>query len=667
MEHKHMEHKDMSTEVHHDKHAGHNVSDFKNKFIISLFLTIPLLILSKTLQDIFGYSLKFQGDEYLQLILATILFFYCGLPFLKGALTEIKNNAIGMMTLISVAISVAYFYSFAVVFGFSGMDFFWELGTLVSIMLLGHWIEMKSVMGASKALEMLAQLLPKKATKIKNGEAILISLEDVRSEDILLIKANEKIPTDGVIISGETYIDESMLTGESKPVKKAIGDVVIGGGINGKGTVTIKVTGVGADSYLSAVIDIVKQAQNTKSKTQNLADKAAKWLTYIALFVGVATLIIWLLLGKDLSFAIMMMVGVMIIACPYALGLAIPLVVSNSISKVAQNGILVRNRTAFENSDKITAVVFDKTGTLTIGNFTIVNVEQHEVASLDGIGKEKIVQYIASVEQFSEHPIGQAIVKYAEEHHVKLLDVENYESITAKGVRGTVSGYDVKVLSPTAVEELGINLPTGNHSIDKTIIYLLINEQLVGYIELADQIREESKTAIQELRQHGIKVYMATGDNEAVAASVSQELDLDGYYAELLPEHKLEILDELISKGNFVAMVGDGVNDAPALARADIGIAIGSGTAVANEAADIILINNNPSDVYKMIKWGGLTKKKMVQNLLWATVYNVLAIPVAAGVLYPYFLLPPALGAAIMSLSTIIVAINAQLLLKQIK
>ncbi len=646
----------------HDKHAGHHTGDFKKKFIISLFLTVPLVVTSAAVQDIFGYQFTFPGTEFVQLILASILYFYCGLPFLKGAISEVKDHAIGMMSLISVAISVAYFYSVATVFGFHGMDFFWELGTLISIMLLGHWLEMRSIMGASKALEALAGLLPKKAIQLVDGKQVEVEISAIRPGDRVLVRANDKIPTDGEIESGSTHIDESMLTGESRPVKRQVGEQVIGGSINGSGTITLRVTGVGEESYLQTVIDIVQKAQNAKSKTQNLADRAAKWLTYISLVAGFTTLIVWLSLGMEASFAIMMMVGVMVIACPHALGLAIPLVASNSISRVAANGVLIRNRTAFENSSKMTTVVFDKTGTLTVGNFTVVRVESFH----DDFTGEDVLQRVVSLEQFSEHPIANAITNYGKEHAVQKHEVTDFEALTAKGVSGFIGGEKNAVLSPKALADFGLLAPETEDVAARTVVYLVVDGALAGQVELADEVRQESKQAVKDLQENGIHVFMATGDNQAVAKHVSEELGLDGYFAELQPEEKLQILTDLQEKGEYVAMVGDGVNDAPALATANVGIAIGSGTEVANEAADIILIQNNPEDVFKVIHWGKLTKRKMMQNLAWATLYNVIAIPIAAGVLYP-FILPPAISAAIMSLSTIIVAINAQLLLKQIK
>lgn len=660
--HNHEDHSDMN----HSQHDGmdHNMhgSDFYKKFIISLFLTVPLVVLSPTIQDIFGYELSFTGSNWLELLLASILYFYCGQPFLSGALDEIKKRNIGMMTLISVAITVAYFYSVATVLGFEGMNFFWELGTLISIMLLGHHLEMKSIMGASKSLEALAQLLPSKALLIDGDKTKEIQIDDIKKEDVLLIRANDKIPADGIIVEGESSINESMLTGESKPVKKEVGDQVVGGSINGNSTIKIKVAATGEDSYLSNIIKIVNQAQQNKSKTQNLADKAAKWLTYIALGAGLLTLGYWLLVGMGLDFSLMMMVGVIIITCPHALGLAIPLVVSNSISKVAQNGVLIRNRTAFEETNKITAIIFDKTGTLTYGDFKVSHVQ-----SFNQLSQQDILMKAASVEQYSEHPIAQAIVKESKQQDTQLEKVENFESLTAKGVKGFINQQEVLVISPQATKELGHEINNEAQSEAETIVYLIIDNVLEGQVHLSDQIRDNAKESVEQLQKKGIKVIMATGDNEAVAKEVGASLKLDRTYAGLLPQDKVDIIKDLQREGEIVAMVGDGVNDAPALASANIGFAIGAGTAIANETADISLVNNNPMDVVKAIEWGTLTKNKMVQNLIWATAYNVIAIPLAAGILYPHFVLPPAVGAAIMSVSTIIVALNAQHLLTKIK
>lgn len=660
------DHEEHSEHIHGD-HSGHggmdhsmHGADFYKKFIISLFLTIPLVILSPVVQEIFGYSLSFPGSQWVELILASVLYFYCGQPFLKGAYDEIKKRNIGMMTLISVAITVAYFYSVATVFGFEGMNFFWELGTLISIMLLGHHLEMKSIMGASKSLEALAELLPAQALLVDGESTKEINIDEIKKGDILLIRANDKIPADGKIVEGNTSVNESMLTGESKPVKKEQGDQVVGGSINGNNTVKIKVSATGEESYLSNIIGIVEQAQENKSKTQNLADRAAKWLTYIALTAGLLTFTHWLLAGKGTDFSLMMMVGVIIITCPHALGLAIPLVVSNSISKVAQNGVLIRNRTAFEETDKIDTIIFDKTGTLTYGDFKV-----SKVVSYNDLSEEELLTKVASMEQYSEHPIAQAILKESIERELQLEKVENFESITAKGVKGFIDNEEVMVVSPKAVKDFGHEIK--EQSEPGTVVYLLVDKKLEGEVHLADKIRDNAKEAVEKLQKRGIKVLMATGDNDVIAKEVSDKLKLDGFHASLQPEDKVKIVEDLKSKGEFVAMVGDGVNDAPALATADIGFAIGSGTAIANETSDISLINSNPMDVVKSIEWGAITRSKMVQNLVWATAYNVIAIPLAAGILYPHFVLPPAVGAAIMSVSTIIVALNAQHLLTKIK
>jgi Cu2+-exporting ATPase len=568
-----------------------------------------------------------------------------------------------MMTLIALAITVAYVFSVAIVFGFPGMDFFWELATLIVIMLLGHWLEMKSVLGASKALQLLVSMMPAEAHKLHGDHVMDVKLEELQSNDIVLIKPGEKVPADGKVTEGESYLNESMLTGESKPVKKEKNDKIIGGSINGNGSLKVKVLHTGKDSYLNKVIKLVEEAQRTKSKTQHLADRAAKWLTYIALFVGIATLVVWLLLGSETNYAVERMVTVMVISCPHALGLAIPLVVAISTAVSAQNGLLIRDRTAFENSRKITTIVFDKTGTLTKGEFGVTRIE-----TIDNINKKDLLQYAASLEQSSEHPIAVGIIQKAKEEKLEIFKTENFNAITGKGVEANVKGKNVKVVSPGYLKEKQISIPANSTSSEaETIVFVLLDNLLSGYIALADEIRPESKPAIQSFKKNGIKVMMATGDNEKVAKAVSDELGLDGYYSEVLPHQKVEIVKELQNKNEFVAMTGDGVNDAPALAQADVGIAVGSGTDVAAETADIILVNSNPKDILNLILFGKATYKKMVQNLIWATGYNAIAIPLAAGVLYSSgFVLDPAIGAVFMSLSTIIVAINAQLLKRQI-
>lgn len=646
----------------HDHHIM-MIDDFKKRFWISLILSIPVLLLSEMIQHWLGFEIKFAGDNYILLALSTLIFFLGGWPFLKGLMDELKAKSPGMMTLIAMAITVAYVFSVAVIFGFPGMDFFWELATLIVIMLLGHWLEMKSVLGASKALQLLVSMMPAEAHKVHGDHVMDVKLEELQKDDIILIKPGEKVPADGIVIDGMSYQNESMLTGESQPVKKERNDKVIGGSVNGNGSLRVKVLHTGKDSYLNKMITLVQEAQKTKSRTQHLADRAAKWLTYIVLITGFATLVIWLLLGSDTNYAVERMVTVMVISCPHALGLAIPLVVAISTAVSAQNGLLIRNRTAFENSRKITTIIFDKTGTLTKGEFGVTRIE-----AIDNTSKNELLQFAASLEQSSEHPIAIGIMQKAKEEKLEILKTENFNAITGKGVEANVGGKNVKVVSPGYLREKQITIPANSSSSEaETIVFVLLDNQLSGYIALADEIRPESKGAIQAFKRNGIKVLMATGDNERVAKAVADRLGLDGYYAEVLPHQKVEIVKELQNKKEFVAMTGDGVNDAPALVQADVGIAVGSGTDIAAETADIILVNSNPKDILKLILFGKATYKKMIQNLAWATGYNAIAIPLAAGVLYSTgFVLDPAIGAIFMSISTIIVAVNAQLLKKQI-
>ena len=659
-------HHDMNPPMGHEGHDHHAmmINDFKKRFWVSLILTVPILLLSEMIQHWLGFELKFAGDKYVLLILSSFLFFYGGWPFLKGFVNEIKAKSPGMMTLIALAISVAYVFSVAIIFGFKGMDFFWELATLIVIMLLGHWLEMKSVLGASKALQLLVSMMPAEAHKIHGDHVMDVKLEELQKDDIILIKPGEKVPADGIVADGESYLNESMLTGESKPVKKERDDNVIGGSLNGNGSLKVKVLHTGKDSYLNKVITLVQEAQKTKSKTQHLADRAAKWLTYIALAVGIITLIVWLSLGYGTNYAIERMVTVMVISCPHALGLAIPLVVAISTAVSAQHGLLIRNRTAFENSRKITTIVFDKTGTLTKGEFGVTRIE-----TIANISKNELLQLAASLEQSSEHLIAVGIMQKAKGEKLEIFRTENFNAITGKGVEASANGKNIKIVSPGYLKEKQIGIPANSTSSEaETIVFMLIDDQLAGYIALSDEIRPESKSAIEAFKKNGIKVMMATGDNEKVAKAVADELDLDGYYAEVLPHQKVEIVKNLQNKNEFVAMTGDGVNDAPALAQADVGIAVGSGTDVAAETADIILVNSNPKDILNLILFGKATYKKMVQNLIWATGYNAIAIPLAAGVLYSTgFVLDPAIGAVFMSLSTIVVAINAQLLRGQLK
>ncbi|MBP8718633.1 MAG: copper-translocating P-type ATPase [Candidatus Atribacteria bacterium] len=663
-EQKHSQH---NNSKHHDhrKHHEHMIEDFQRRFWFSLILTLPILILSPLIQDILGYRLIFRFDNYLLFGLSSLVYFYGGWPFLTGLIDELKKKQPGMMTLIGVAITVAYGYSAAITFGLEGKPFYWELATLIDIMLLGHWIEMKSVVGASSALQKLVQLMPSEAHLIgDDGETKDVAVSEIKKGSLVLVKPGERIPADGIIIEGETYIDESMVTGESKPVEKKIDSKVISGTLNGNGSLKIKAEQVGEEAYLNRIIKMVREAQSEKSKTQHLADQVASWLTLISLSVGFITLISWLTLGRPFVFALERMVSVMVITCPHALGLAIPLVVAISTSVSAQRGLLIRNRTAFENSRKITLLVFDKTGTLTKGKFEVVrfgslnnNYKASEILSLAG-----------SLEAKFEHPLAASIMQKIKEEAIKISEVKNFKTITGKGIEGEVDNKKVKVVSPGFIKEKGFKIPDDIYkSEQETIVFVLIEDQLAGFIAMGDEIREESYDAIKILKKQNLKLFMMTGDNEKVARIVSDELNLDGYYAEVLPDQKLKKIKDFQSKGEFVAMTGDGINDAPALAKADVGIAVGSGTDVAAETADIILVNSNPMDIAKLIVYGKETYKKMIQNLIWATGYNIIAIPLAAGVLYNLgVIISPALGAVFMSISTVIVALNAQLLRKKI-
>ena len=643
----------------HDHHKM-MIEDFKKRFWICIIITIPLLVFSPMIQSFFGYHLLLPGNKYILLVLSSFVYFWGGWPFLKGFVDEIKQKSLGMMTLITMAISVAYFYSAATVFGLPGVDFFWELATLIVIMLLGHWLEMKSVLGASNALELLVSMMPAEAHRVKaDGQVEDVKLEILGLNDIILIKPGEKVPADGIITEGSSYMNESMLTGESKPVKKELENKVIGGSVNGNGSLKIKVEHTGKDSYLNKVITLVEEAQKSKSKMQNLSDRAAKWLTYGALLVGFGTLATWLVLGFPFVFALERMVTVMVIACPHALGLAIPLVVAISTAVSAQNGLLIRNRTAFEESRKITVILFDKTGTLTKGDFGVTRI-----VSLNKLSEDELLGVSSALEQSSEHPIAVGIVRKAKDKKITIPKPEKFNAITGKGVEAIVEGKNIKVVSPGYLKDKNIPIPDDAYSSEaETVVFIIIDDQLAGYIALADEIRPESAEAIKVFKNNKIKVLMATGDNDKVAKAVSDQLGLDGYFAEVLPDQKVKIVKDLQSKGEFVAMTGDGVNDAPALAQSDVGIAVGSGTDVAAETADIILVNSNPKDIANLILFGKATYNKMIQNLVWATAYNLITIPLAAGVLYKSgFILGPAVGAVFMSISTIIVAINAQLL-----
>ena len=643
----------------HEAHAS-GITDFKKRFYVVLVLTVPIMLLSEMIQHWLNIHISFPGSIYILLFLSSIVFFYGGWPFLKGLVGEMRAKNPGMMTLVAFAISVAYIYSVATVLGLNGMDFFWELATLILIMLLGHWIEMKSVAGASRELELLVQLMPDDAHLV-NGDTITeVKTESLKENDVILIKPGEKVAADGVIVDGESYLNESMLTGESKPVEKTKGDKVIAGAINGNGAIKVAVSHGAKDSYLSQVIKLVQDAQKSKSKTQLIADKAARWLTLIAIVAGITTFLVWYLSGKDLAFSMERMVTVIVICCPHALGLAVPLVVAKSTALSAKHGLLIKNRTAFENARKITTLVFDKTGTLTVGKFQVVRYVTHN----DKYTQEQVLQYAAALEKNSEHPIATGITAKAKELNLELPAVMGFEAITGKGITGVIDRKDIMVVSPGYLKEK-FSFLTKEDMVksEETLVFVLIDDDIAGSIALADEIRPESAEAIKTLHENNIKVILLTGDNATVAKGVSDRLGMDSFFAEVLPHQKLEKIKELQSKGEFVAMTGDGVNDAPALAQANVGIAVGSGSDIAAETAGIVLVNSNPKDVVSLIQFGKATYRKMIQNLIWATGYNVVALPLAAGVLYKMgILLSPAAGAVLMSVSTVVVAINASLL-----
>ena len=669
-EHSHKEHDHSGHEHSSHDHTGHHemmIKDFKKRFWISLVITLPVLALSPMIQDLLGFEFTlFKGiDQYILLILSTFIYFYGGWPFLTGLVDEVKKKQPGMMTLIGVAVTVAWGYSAATTLGVEGSTFFWELATLIDIMLLGHWIEMKSVLGASRSLQKLVEMMPSEAHLLKNGETVDVKVDELEQNNRVLVRPGEKIPVDGEIVAGESHINESMVTGESRPVKKAKDDKVIGGTINGNGSLTVSVKQVGEDAYLNKVINMVREAQSEKSKTQNLADRIAFWLTVIALTIGFGTLATWLALGKPFVFALERMATVMVITCPHALGLAVPLVVAISTAISAQRGLLIRNRTAFENSRKISLLAFDKTGTLTKGNFVVTRY-----GAIDGVVEDsEVLRLAGALEGKSEHPLAVGIMEKIRKENINVPQAENFHAITGKGIEADVEQKKVKVVSPGYVKEKNLDIPDKAYKNEQeTVVFVIVDDVPAGFIAMADEIREESYEAVKTLKNNGLKVYMMTGDNEKVAKSVSDELELDGYFAGVLPDQKLEQVKAFQQQGEFVAMTGDGINDAPALATADVGIAVGSGTDIAAETADIVLVNSNPKDIASLVVFGKATYKKMIQNFVWATGYNVVAIPLAAGVLFSAgILISPALGAVLMSLSTIIVAINAQLLKRKMQ
>lgn len=651
----------------HD-HAIH-MEEMKRKAIVSTVLTIPIVLYSKSIQELLHFSMpEFPGSDWIAPVLSTIVFFYGGTFFLKGMVEELRLKKPGMMTLIGIAIWVAFIYSLSTLL-LGGMAFFWELATLIVVMLWGHWIEMRSVLGASRAVEELAKLMPTRANLLKDGEIVEVHVSELKPGDIVLVKPGEKIPADGIVIEGLTHMNEAMLTGESKPVPKSVGDRVIGGAINMEGSIKVKVEKTGEETYLSQVLKLVKEAQESKTKLQDMADRVAFYLTVVAIGVGGLAFLVWLYLKGDLQFAVERAVTVMVIACPHALGLAIPLVVAISTSYSAKNGILVRNRLALEAIKYVDTVIFDKTGTLTEGKFGV-----SEVVAV-GISERELLKLTAAVEERSEHVIARAIVEEARGKGVSFPEVKNFRAISGKGVVAEAEGKEVAVGTSLLMEELKVEKETKIlnrvkefESFGKTVVLVAINRKLTGAIALSDKIRRESYEAVSELKRLGKRVVMITGDSEEVASYVARELGIDEFFARVLPHQKAQKVKELQSKGRKVAMVGDGINDAPALAQADVGIAIGSGTDVAIESAGIILVKDDPRDVVRVVRLSSITVRKMFQNLFWATSYNLFAIPLAAGIGYRWgILLPPAVGALLMSLSTLIVSVNALLMRRSLK
>jgi P-type Cu2+ transporter len=619
----------------HNKHAGHHTEDFLKKFWVTLILTIPILAYSELPQLFFGWSAPaFLGSEYIALLLGSIIFFYGGWIFIKGALGEIKARLPGMMTLIALAITAAYSYSvFAVLLGM-GMNLFWELATLIAVMLIGHWIEMRAVVGASGALKELAKLLPDKAEVLRNGQSVLVALSELKENDIVLVKPGAKIPADGTVLEGQSEVNESVITGESKPVGKNVGDAVIAGAINGDGSLQVRVTSIGEKTFLAGVMRLVTEAEASKSRLQLLSDRAAAYLTYVAIGAGVITFVAWVVVGGDILFSVERLVAVLVIACPHALGLAIPLVAAISTTMAAKNGFLIRRRLSLEVAKDIDIVLFDKTGTLTKGAFAVTSAD------------DTALRYAAAVEAHSEHPIGKAIVQEAKKRNLEIVEITDFTRVPGRGAEAVVGGKKVFV----------------GHRGGSDIV-VEVDGTSIGTIALADEIRPEAKEAVDALKAMGVDVAMITGDSKEVAAQVAAELGIEQYFARVRPEEKSEKVKLLQAQGKKVAMVGDGVNDAPALTQANVGVAIGAGTNVAIESAGIILVKNDPRDIVKIIKLSQLTYAKMIQNLFWATGYNILALPVAAGALAVYgIMLEPAVAAVFMSASTVIVAINASLL-----
>ncbi|AAO03723.1 copper-translocating P-type ATPase [Staphylococcus epidermidis] len=665
-----------SNQMHHDNHESHNHhsghahhhGNFKVKFFVSLIFAIPIILLSPLMGINLPFQFTFPGSEWVVLILSTILFFYGGKPFLSGGKDEIATKKPGMMTLVALGISVAYIYSLYAFYmnNFSSatghtMDFFWELATLILIMLLGHWIEMNAVGNAGDALKKMAELLPNSAIKVMdNGQREEVKISDIMTDDIVEVKAGESIPTDGIIVQGQTSIDESLVTGESKKVQKNQNDNVIGGSINGSGTIQVKVTAVGEDGYLSQVMGLVNQAQNDKSSAELLSDKVAGYLFYFAVIVGVISFIVWMLIQNDVDFALERLVTVLVIACPHALGLAIPLVTARSTSIGAHNGLIIKNRESVEIAQHIDYVMMDKTGTLTEGNFSVNHYESFK----NDLSNDTILSLFASLESQSNHPLAISIVDFAKSKNVSFTNPQDVNNIPGVGLEGLIDNKTYKITNVSYLDKHKLNydddLFTKLAQQGNSISYLIEDQQVIGMIAQGDQIKESSKQMVADLLSRNITPVMLTGDNNEVAHAVAKELGISDVHAQLMPEDKESIIKDYQSNGNKVMMVGDGINDAPSLIRADIGIAIGAGTDVAVDSGDIILVKSNPSDIVHFLTLSNNTMRKMVQNLWWGAGYNIVAVPLAAGALaFVGLILSPAVGAILMSLSTVIVAINA--------
>ncbi|MEM2969734.1 MAG: heavy metal translocating P-type ATPase, partial [Candidatus Bathyarchaeia archaeon] len=652
--------------AHSSSHAGHvhHIEEFKKKFWFSLILTVPILLLSEMIQHWFNFSLILPLQKEMLFLLSLTVYLYGGLPFIKGLYQEVQNRQPGMMTLIGTAISIAFFYSAGTILFptvITGKDLFWELATLIDVMLLGHWIEAKSILGASKALEELARVMPTTAHVLDNGEIVDVPVSQLKTGDVALVRPGEKIPSDGEVVEGESSVNEAFLTGESNPVHKKVGSKVIGGSINGEGAVKIRILKTGKETYIAQVLRLVQQAQESRSRTQDLANRAAALLFYVALFSSILTYIVWFSLGKT-DFAFEAAVSVLVIACPHALGLAIPLVVSLSTSITAKNGILIRDRKAFEMVKDLDAIVFDKTGTLTLGKFGVTDVISY-------IPEEEFLELSAAVELNSEHTIASAIVDYVRKKELRIRKVHEYKTLPGLGAYGKVDGKDVYVGGVNLLRELGVEVNKLEVTLlqkqGKTVVVTVVDNSIAGVFGLSDLIRPESYDAIRELKRNKVKVFMLTGDSEETAKNVAKELGIDEYFAQVLPDKKAEKIKHLQEKGLKVAMVGDGINDAPALVTADLGIAVGAGTDVAIESADIILVKNDPRDIVKVTDLARKIYSKMVQNLWWAAGYNILAIPLASGLFSGLgIIISPAVGAVLMSLSTVIVALNSQTLKK---